>query len=182
MKALLLALLLLPSPARAEDGLSRVRLTETSITERGRIEGNYFRMKTKGFGLGYIASCGFGAHLTSLTTKGEDEGAGGLTFAELKHTSLDASYTHGFLDGHLLLTGGVGLGLGGSAKTTSRAAPEARETKDFQSKTWFLGPGFSLGFFEVYWIHRRNYLSYDGGDLKMESQHYQLGLGAHFAL
>jgi len=159
-----------------------MRLTETSITEVGRIEGVGFRMKTKGYGLGYIHPSGFGGHFTSLTSVGEDADGEDLTRADLRHVTVDASYTYGVLDDHLLATGGFGLGVAGKARYATAARGEL-QSSGFASKTLFLGPGFSIGFFEAYWIHRRNFLEYkrpDGGDLTMRSHHYQLGLGARF--
>ncbi len=162
--------------------LGTVRLTETSITETGTVDGSDFKMKTKGYGLGYIHPSGFGGHLTSLSSTGAGGDGTGLTYADLRHVYLDGSYTEGFLEDHLLVTGGFGIGIAGKARFQT-AGGAGQETSDFASKDWFIGPGFSVGWFEAYWIHRRNFIEYKkdgGGEITMSSRHYQLGLGARF--
>jgi hypothetical protein len=157
-----------------------LRLTETSITEIGKVDGEHYAMKTKGYGLGYIDSLGFGGHLTSLSSTGHGASyTSGATNIDLRHVYLDASYTHGFFDEHALITGGFGVGVAGKARYTDAAG--GHSTTAFGSKDYFIGPGFSVGWFEAYWIHRRNFLEYDkpgGGKITMQSQHWQLGLGA----
>lgn len=162
-----------------EAQFSRLRLTETSITEVGRVDGEDYRMKTKGYGIGYIAPCGFGWHFTSLDTIGD---AGStykrFTRADLHHDYIDTSYTLGDM---FVVTGGFGMGVAGTARYATPSGGEA-VSHDFHSVDWFLGPGFSVYGFEVYWIHRRNFPHFGavGERLAIRSQHYQLGLGFRF--
>ena len=97
---------------------------------------------------------------------------------------LDASWTRAILgsilDDHLQLTGGVGLGvLGWLRYRLGDDTKAVSESSDFHGTSWFLGPGVSLGAFEIYWIYRRNFPSYGTPDgvISMSSRHYQLGIG-----
>ena len=132
----------------------RVRLTETSITETGRAtDAPDDKLQTRGFGFGIIAPAGFGLHYTSLVTYDL-----GDPKSQWNHRYLDASYTFGRT---FLVTTGGGLGVGASSG---------------DAKNVFLGPGFAVGSFEAYWIHRRNWLKAEGVGTII-SKHYQLGLG-----
>ena len=163
-------------------GPSRLRFTETSITESGHVDGTEFdqRPVTRGYGFGYVADCDFGIHVTSLWTSSSGVPNPGITTAEMRHMYLDASWTRTVFGGYLLLTGGIGLGILGSLRY--RIGDDTRavsETSDFHGTAWFLGPGVALGPLEVYWIYRRNFPAYGTPDgvLAMSSRHYQLGVG-----
>lgn len=167
-------------------GTSRLRFTETSITESGHVDGTEFdqRPVTRGYGLGYVADCDFGVHLTSLWTSSSGVPNPGLTTTEMRHMYLDVSWTRtvfgGHLGDHLLLTGGIGLGILGSLRYRMGDDSKAvSESSDFHGTAWFLGPGVALGPLEVYWIYRRNFPAYGTPDgvIAMSSRHYQLGIG-----
>ncbi len=153
----------------------RIRLTETSITETGRIT-TYpkIKLETKGYGLAYVFASGVGFSVTSLTTRGTSN----ETQIELTHRYGDINLTHG---DSFLITGGFGLGINGSGAITQ--APGATQNLgNFMAKSFHVGLGFAMEQFEVYWIYRHNWADYESGDVshKLNSQHYQLGLGWHF--
>ena len=175
--------LLLPKRAEADgtDSPTRLRLTETSVTESGRFSGTpHLKVQTKGYGFTYISPYGVGASYTSLVTAGRSSAEGGPVEVRAEHRYVDLGYTLGFFDQRLLLTGGGGLGVSGKATAEAAGVKSALGMQD--GKCLFLGPGFSIGFFEVYWIHRRNWVRFagDGFTSNLASSHYQLGLGAHF--
>ncbi len=171
MKWFAALLLLASSPGLAtEDEPMRVRLTETSITETGRLTRfETEKLQTKGYGFTVIHPTGVGGSYTELTTRGDD--------VVLRHHYLDLNYTYG---DRFLITGGAGHGIGGSAAVNSSG--KTLSTSWTSANSLSLGPGFSIGWFEVYWIHRRNWVKYqvDGEPAVLASRHYQLGLGAHF--
>lgn len=151
MSALLPVLALLA--LRPEGEPWRVRLTETSVTESGHTtDAPDVTWQTRGYGLTVIAPCGFGVNYTALTTydRGDDS-------VRIEHRYADASFT---LGDTLLLTFGGGTGVGASHG---------------KAKDVFIGPGFAIGSFEAYWIHRRNWV--EAGEGTLASRHYQLGLG-----
>jgi len=160
--------------AAAGAGLQRVRVTETSVTETGRFTGEpSVKLVTRGFGFSYIASCGAGGAYTMLSTKGENDG----TSIDLKHNYLDLTYTYGE---RWLVTGGFGVGVSGEGSVS--AGGVTVDGNGYESRALTLGPGFGVSWFEIYWLHRRNWASYefDGETHVLASSHYQLGLGARF--
>jgi hypothetical protein len=132
------------------------------------------KLQTKGYGLGLVTPSGFGAALTSLTTRGSDATEGGTETVELRHQYLDGSFTYGET---YLVTGGIGIALGRAASI------RGEESKAVSGTSLFIGPGYAFGWFEVYWIYRQNRLRYkfDTGNARIASlQHFQLGLGVNF--
>jgi hypothetical protein len=157
--------------AKAADGLYRFRLTETSVTESGRIVGAPgIDLKTRGYGLTFIAPVGVGLSYTFLTTRGQDE------LAVLHHDYLDLSYTTKVLGSEALVSLGTGLAVGGDAEIRGETAERPK------GASYFVGPGYTFGWFEVYWICRLNFLKYefDDGDRAASLRHCQLGLGANW--
>ena len=145
------------------------RLTETSITENGRVHSEPdVRLKTKGYGATWIFPIGLGVGYTQLGTTGSENG----TTIDLKHSYLDATYTAGE---RFLATFGYGVGLNGEAKLNGES------TKKFKASAWTLGVGFRFSAFEVYWVNRLNFPRYELEDrtLNVTSTHYQLMVGLY---
>jgi hypothetical protein len=143
------------------------RLTETSITENGRVHtAPQTRLVTKGYGLTYILESGLGFSLTQLNTTG---GAGAVEI-ELNHSYIDVSLTKGT---DWLMTFGYGIGISGDAKISGES------TKEFRATSFHLGAGYRYSNFELYWINRLNFMKYDLEEYSPSatSTHYQLGLG-----
>ena len=169
------------APAARGEGEApyRLRLTETSVTEQGRISDCDFKVQTRGYGFTVIAPIGVGINYTELTTYGDGPSSLGWTDARLRHSYVDVSYTYGdrwlvttgasyLVHGEIRLDGDKGLDAGSKAS----------------GESLFLGPGFGIGWFEAYWIYRRNWVDYQlkGHDRTLASEHFQLGLGAKLAL
>jgi hypothetical protein len=145
------------------------RLTETSITENGRVHSEPdVRLKTKGYGATWISPIGLGIGYTQLATTGSEAG----TTLKMNHTYLDATYTAGE---RFLATFGYGIGLSGDAKLDSES------TKKFKASAWTLGVGFRYSAFEIYWVNRLNYPRYglENHTLNVTSTHYQLMIGLY---
>jgi hypothetical protein len=145
------------------------RLTETSITENGRVHSEPdVRLKTKGYGATWIFPVGLGIGYTQLSTSGSENG----TTIDFKHSYLDATYTTG---DRFLATFGYGIGLSGEAKLNDDS------TKKFKASAWTLGVGFRFTAFEVYWVNRLNFPRYelDNRTLNVTSTHYQLMVGLY---
>ncbi len=145
------------------------RLTETSITENGRVHSEPdVRLKTKGYGATWMFPIGLGVGYTQLDTSGSKNG----TTLELKHSYLDMTYTAGE---RWLATFGYGIGLAGEAKLNDES------TKKFKASAWTLGVGFRFSAFEVYWVNRLNFPRYEINDrtLNVTSTHYQLMVGLY---
>ncbi len=145
----------------------QLRLTETSITENGRVHSlPDSRLTTKGYGLTYIHQSGAGVSLTQLNTSGETEDSK----IDMDHSYLDFSYTAGET---WLATFGYGIGLSGNAVI------DEENSKAFDATSFNLGVGYRYSKYEIYWINRLNFMKYDF-DSRMRSAtstHYQLGLG-----
>ena len=117
---------------------------------------------------------------TNLTTEGDKKDADLSGSIKMVHNYVDGSYTYG---PSWLITGGLGIGVSGTADVTLTApAAASTSTSDFSAWSFWVGPGYAIGWFDIYWLYRRNYVRYkaDGGDVNANLQHYQLGLGVNF--
>lgn len=155
------------SLAATEATAFHMRLTETSITESGRVHSSPdVRLQTRGFGLTYILPSGLGLTYTSLKSQGDHE----ATEIELDHSYVDGTYTVGE---EWLASFGFGVGVAGSLAVNDQS------TKDFTATSYTLGVGYRFHQFEVYWLNRLNFPRFklEGQSVAATLNHYQLGLG-----
>lgn len=169
-----------PVAPEAHSEPMRLRLTETSLTETGTLSDSDIKLQTRGYGFTAILPTGLGVGYTMLRTAGEGDGSFAHEETTLRHNYLDVSYTHG---DRFLLTVGGGTLIHGEAQLTG--AKTSNDGTSATGKSLFIGPGFSIEWFEVYWIYRRNWGDFDVGNNSrrtLQSKHFQLGLGAHWTL
>lgn len=137
------------------------------MTEVGRVVGDGAKLITKGYGEVVIHPSGVGVSHTHLWTRGDN--------IDFNHDYFDLSYTFGpsWL-----------VSLGASVAIDGRATIDGATSKSVTGGSYFIGPGYEIGFFEVYWICRQNNLRYSMDDhasaRNARLRHCQLGLGANF--